>query len=501
MAPTVYLLPVLVSFQFFHWFDPSQTYLTKYVNDHYNITITEMENNIFAFDIPFQIASALFIALLYLSFSERVALLACASASVLSPILILFSSSSTGVLISQLTWSLGFCAIFLVTAVLFTHLPRRLYLKAAGYSSVAMMTASCVSDFIGFGLAMSKVHHSIEFTFYLAAASSTVGLFIIVVGSITNTIPSHSNRLRHSAAAETQAATTTAEVSVSPAVDEVDMNVSLRSLGLTALRHSRLILWLLTYAIMRAIHTVAISLWSLLVLERDHAHVRYNGLVGAMTYIVASLGVLSLEHLPSLAKYIARLHQRQAYPFVVMILLVCGGLMIALAHCHSILAVGTCLVLYHLFAEAFFVVAATYMAKHLQQIMLNVFLGNKPQLGSTGAGDEAHVLKSDIVADRFLLLLQSQHAQRLYHTLYLLLMTTRFSLGLVIQAVFQIIIWPRWGSLRNIFGLDLDVSAQLQAYGFALVACSALAFAIAVHVYRRQSASSHTLEEQSPLLN
>lgn len=94
------LLMTLVLFQFFHWFDPSQPYLSAFVNVHYNMTAAELQRDVFAYDIPFSFAAAVLIAVLYTTIGAQAALLLCALSSVISPILILYTSP-IGVLLSQ----------------------------------------------------------------------------------------------------------------------------------------------------------------------------------------------------------------------------------------------------------------------------------------------------------------------------------------------------------------------------------------------------------------
>ena len=73
--------------------------------------------------------------------------------------------------------------------MLFANLPRDAFLRAASYSSVAMMAASLTSDYMGFGLAMRHKDSSYMFTFYLTIASSSAALLLVVMGSVANVIP------------------------------------------------------------------------------------------------------------------------------------------------------------------------------------------------------------------------------------------------------------------------------------------------------------------------
>ncbi|EGD73988.1 hypothetical protein PTSG_05683 [Salpingoeca rosetta] len=830
------LLALMVAFQYFHWFDPSQPYMAAYIKERYGTDSQHLQDEVFAYGVPFFFASAAAMALLYLVAGARLALLVCAAASIGSPMLVLFSASLKGVLLSQLTWTTGFCAIFLVTAVLFTHLPRRAYLIAAGYSSVAMMAASFTSDLIGFGLAMHSKHPTYLFTFYVAIASSTLACLIILFGALSGIIPNstsshafssanpspvkalsiqhddmvsiasaspllvpspatdttdttrtspattshasshdgasctcnaaataaaadgadnhqphalHSNAFLHSdtayinctlqahhalqrdhgggqhsrscvlsaaaatltttaaasssssctttAAAATSTTPPTASYSSSSGVSTVSSARTTR-IFLRALKHPRLLLWLCSYAVLRAVHTVVITLWALLVLDYDRHNIKFNGLVGATTYGVASAVVLSLQYVDSVHAAVQRLRSHASFPFAACMLLAAGLTLVALSYCRSIITIGACLAVYHIITESFLVIAASFMGKYLQHVFVvstapeaararaptctqhttvpaatatatasaaasrvadydsisskpartpttasmaagtrvRVAAGTPAVLADTaptaptttaaaaaaaaakrtmlvdavechndtepctcpkqqsptrrnyrvldgvcaspeqlqpplppsssrppllpppyfpvaveagrggggacmhtryprghvhgddhpthhpngsgddgGDDDEDDLAANDSAPDEELaqsIIHRSDHASRVHHSLYLLLMTTRFSLSLVVQTALQLVIWPRWGTVHNVFALDLDLPHQIFAYGGVLLAAGGVlaivsAFALCTHArkrrqqWQRQRHSHHiSCDERTALL-
>lgn len=98
-----WLLWLLVAFQFFHWFEPSQPYMTDYIVNAYGMEVSDLQEQVFAFDIPFFFAAAVVISSVYLFLGPRAALLLCAVASIASPLLVLYSRTTKGLLLSQVS--------------------------------------------------------------------------------------------------------------------------------------------------------------------------------------------------------------------------------------------------------------------------------------------------------------------------------------------------------------------------------------------------------------
>eukprot|EP00658_Telonema_sp_P-2_P055647 TRINITY_DN4422_c0_g1_i6.p1 TRINITY_DN4422_c0_g1~~TRINITY_DN4422_c0_g1_i6.p1 ORF type:complete len:191 (-),score=44.49 TRINITY_DN4422_c0_g1_i6:19-591(-) len=87
------LLTTMFTFQFFHWFKPSQAFFADYVLPRYHITNHQLVTEVYAWDTLFQILAAGFTVLVFVGLGLRHALTICAVAAACTVVAVLFFDS------------------------------------------------------------------------------------------------------------------------------------------------------------------------------------------------------------------------------------------------------------------------------------------------------------------------------------------------------------------------------------------------------------------------
>ena len=384
--------------------------------------------------------------------------------------------------------------------MLFANLPRDAFLRAASYSSVAMMAASLTSDYMGFGLAMRHKDSSYMFTFYLTIASSSAALLLVVMGSVANVIPPLPTSLpRCASSPDPPTATRRPKAHPEPvcsAAAHPDQPSAPWTQAIAAatrcLRDYQVLLWLALYALVRAVHTTVMTLWSLLVIDFDHDHIHYNGLVVGVSYTCASAVVLALQHVPRCRRLVDVMASRcAAHAFCFAALLCSGGALVALSFARTIVTIGVALLLFHATAEVVLVIAAAHLGLRIASVS-----SRQPSARATEANPRRKQLP----------MYEQQHQQeqgqereqegapgrQQPQRLYLLTMAARFVLSLCLQATLQLVIWPKWGRMHNIFGLKLSLAAQMQAYGAAMLVSAAACIPLAIRHHACMRTQRHS---------
>lgn len=443
---------------------------------------------------------------------------------------------------SQLTWSIGFCAIYLISTILFTYLPRDAYVKAVGYTSVAMMLASFTSDLVGFGISMRGISPSYTLLFTIAISSSGIGVGVILLGCIMDTIPSEgqlyilgkSNQTKRDTIrrlgnppvrsispditapmfqpSSSPAASTpkyalildspvhlkpydfntkaewesndldkaynanTHSVNRIPFEDDLTVNTektrSNIKLYIFTLTNKQFMFWLFVYGITRAVHTVIMTLWTLMILEYDRNSIRYAGLIGAISYATASCCVLCLEHVHAISYFLKSMSFRQGAIAVACALVISFGLLASLSYSRTAITIAASLIGYHIVTEVLLVIIASSMGK---QVLDCFYMAQKEQCqesvsskSSYGAITSNHTLTNNFAREI------GNHTHAKLKRVHLFMMTLRFAVSMFCQSVLQIVIWPKWGCLNNVFGINFPLHWQFLAYSFSLCVAGCL---------------------------
>ena len=431
----VVVLAVVAALQFFNWFQPSEPFFTPFVLEQFNITERTLITDIYAYDVVFQLLAGVFVGVLYLIFGHQGTCIVCYASSIASISCVLFSRSQWVLLLSQAFWALSFSALYVLLIALLQLFPRKLFQKAVSVNSFSMLVSSTVSGFTGFMLLQFspavKDQKGREITFYVTFASVIVA-FIIVCFSVSPCINIFGRKIP--------------KAQRDPKKHRKCQSHLLRIQKMIG--NLNLVAWLVLSSIMRGIHTEVLTLWQILAEEIDFTQSKYNGIISMVAYILAAILVL----LPIKLESVIVRHLWWLSPLV---LALATTALMCLSQSQSIASLAISYVFFHAFAETFLAVATAQMAK------------------------EAHT---------------NNTSDPDYGQTFVILLSAKYILSLLVEVVVQLVIWPHWGLYQNIFKFDFDIRQQLLGLG----ACIAFAFILAVLMAIRnfcQQRSKHGLEK------
>ena len=158
-----------------------------------------------------------------------------------------------------------------------------------------------------------------------------------------------------------------------------------------------------------------------------------------------------------------------------MIQALASGLLLMICWAASFWCLAVVLVLYNCVAESFFVIAATSLGLDLQQ---TVFAS--PTSVHASSPDTDTDTDGDGDPDRASTL--DPRCVVTYHRWLLLTLCSKFLGSFVIEIMLQLVLYPTWGTLSNIFGIQLDLTHRL--YAFAIFGAGVFAGLTAIGLMR-----------------
>ena len=413
------VLIVVAILQFFTWFKPSEPFFTPFVLEQFNITEKTLISDIYAYDVVFQLLSGVVVGLSFWIFGHQGAFLICSASSIASVSCVLFSSSQWVLLMSQAFWALSFSALYVLLIALLQLFPRKLFQKAVSINSFSMLVSSTISGFTGFMLLQFspavKDQHGRRITFFVTFASVIVA-FAVLCFSVSPCINIFSRKIP-----KTKSVPKENRKCHSHLLRIKQMLVNLN-----------LVAWLVLSSIMRGIHTEVLTLWQILAEEIDvtGTQSKYNGIISMVAYILAAILVLLPIKLESLIV-------RHLWWLSPTVLALAMAALVCLSQSQAIASLGVFYVFFHALAETFLAVATAQMAK---------------------------AAYTDQISD-------SDYGQT-----FVILLSAKYMLSLLVEVVVQLVIWPHWGIYHNIFKFDFDIRQQILGLG----SCIAFAFILAV---------------------
>lgn len=425
-----YVLVAVVILQFFTWFKPSEPFFTPFVLEQYNITERTLVSDIYAWDVVFQLLAGIVIGPLYFVFGHQLTLLLCSASSIASVSCVLFSKSRSVLLLSQAFWAMSFSALYVLLIALLQLLPRKLFQKAVSINSVSMLAASTISSFTGFMLIQFSPavedQNGRKLTFFITFGSTIISLVILCV-------------------------------CISPCIDIFSRRNSTESEKITDTKksrrcHSHLLLikqmlgnldivsWLVLGSIIRGIHTEVRTLWQILAEEIDYTESKYNGIISMAAYILAAILVLMLIKLE-------RVIDKHLWWFCPSILFLTATFLFCVSQSTTIPSLSVFYISFHALAEMFLALATAQMAKHAK---------------TSEASD-------------------SDYAQT-----FVILLSTKYTLSLVVDVVIQLLVWPHWGMYQNVFLQKFGIREQMLGLGSCVVFAFLLSVLMGVRMFCQQ---------------
>jgi len=399
------LLFSMFLFQFFHWFKPSEAFFADYVIPHYGISRSKLISDVYAWDTPFQMAAALLTAVVFIAMGGRAALFLCAAAAIATVMIVLFLGSFAFLVVSQAVWALSFTALFVVPAVLYRLTPPAHFQTVSSLNNCAMLCASLSANLFAFTASMIEPA--------MVCGNSTtsryqIPFFVSLASACASFVAL--------AAGAWTGWIPSGTVHYSRRDFVAQMRANLKS--------QQLLLWLLVSAVTRGIHTQVVTLWPLVSLEiaPECTQQRYNSLISFVAYLGAAVAVL----LPAKFNKVTAKYARFA---VAPALLVCSLLLVAVSVSKELWQLGLLLTAYHSCSEFLLTIASARIAH--------------------AALAACHDCTLDVQ--------------------YMASMSAKYFGSLLVQTMTMLVVWPRWGGLDNVFGLELEVRDQIKALGLVLV--------------------------------
>ena len=428
-----YVLLVVAALQFCTWFKPSESFFTPFVLEQFNITESTLIGDIYAWDVLFQLAGTILIALTYLVFGHRVPFLVCSASSIASVSCVLFSSEQWVLLMSQAFWALAFSSLYVLLIALLQLFPRKLFYKAVSINSVSMLVASTVSSFTGFMLlqfsSVAKDQHGRKLTFFVSFGSAVVS-FAILCCAISPCVDIFRRRNEHQKLERKRSSQQRHKCpSLLLRVKKMMCNLNL-------------VAWLVLGSIVRGIHTEVVTVWQILSEEIDYSKSKYNAIISMSAYVSAAILVL----LPT-RKNLENVMNMHLWWLSPLILALSATFLICVSQAPSFASLGIFYVGFHALAELFLAVVTTQLAK---------------------------LAHTDQTSD-------SDFSQT-----FVILLSAKFALSLIVEIVVQLFVWPHWGSYHNMFKLKFDIRQQLLGLGFAIVFAFLLSVLLGVRIFCQQ---------------
>jgi len=327
---------------------------------------------------------------------------------------VLWFHTTMALLVSQCVWALSFCAIFIVPAVLYRLMPPEHFQLVASINNCAMLCASLSASLVGFVLSevspnmvcgSSTSTDQYEVTFYISLGSACVSTAVLVFVAAAGWFPTGAH-------------------GAGPLGERASWSGYVQQL-LNNLRSGQFLLWLGVSAVARGVHTQVVTLWPLISMDIAPAceMQSFNALISFGAYLCAALVVLLPAHFSAFTS----LYGHFAIP---PCFLICSVLLLAIASADSLLGLASLLVVYHSLSELMLTIASAKIAASIITV---------PS--------------------------QSQQTELQYMSA----MSLKYLASLAVQTVSMLIIWPRWGGLDNVFGLQLSVRDQFSGLACMLV--------------------------------
>ncbi|EDQ88335.1 uncharacterized protein MONBRDRAFT_26398 [Monosiga brevicollis MX1] len=432
-----WLTIAIVALQFFHWFNPSEGYFYDFAARRFHVTGLELSDDIFAYDVAFQLAGGLLQAILFHLVSGYLALSIASAAAASAAAIVLFCHAKTWLLLSQAAWGLSFTVLYVAPALIINHEDPDNHAPALAANSAAMLSASLSASLIGFILTMTEHDSASSATFIAALVSASASALLCLPvfwaqrqGRIhaAHVAAHHLNAPTRHPYRDTIDDSFSKEPLLLEISEVPEGPDTYRTACMRLMRQRRFWFWLLSYCVARGAHTLCITLWSVLsadVDDREHVQ-RFNGLVLFLGYAAAALLVLAWGSL-------RRSDDHLALRAWLGLLIIMSLSLSTLALLHSYPAFAILFVVYNCSAELLLVVVLVQLAAlvvkatdlHVRRDVLNVIL------------------------------------------------FARFTISLTLQSLFQLGLFPKWGRLDNILGLDLPVRTQFVALGVLVAILSA----------------------------
>ncbi len=252
--------------------------------------------------------------------------------------------------------------------------------------------------------------------------------------------------------------------------------------------------WMLASAAMRGVHTEVLTLWQVLcahVVRGDEDALSFNGLISFFMYGVAAVAVLLPLRFPRAAD--------RATAFAPAIAsALCGCALVGAAYARSQAWLALALIVYHAMAELFIAVASVQVVAAARAALRGRGWYSVSISSSSGDGSSSTTTTCDGGDD------ESSEAEDM---LSLAAAALAYALSLAVEALLQLVLWSRWGALRNMFGLHLGIEQQFRAFGLTLVALLPLALLLSRALANarqrdggRQSEADASSSETSALL-
>lgn len=418
------LLFYMFLFQFFHWFKPSEAFFADYVLPRYGVSRATLISDVYAWDTPFQILAAALMVVVFTLLGGRAALLLCAAAAIATVMIVLFLDSFTFLVVSQAVWALSFTALFVVPAVLYRLTPPAQFQTVSSLNNCAMLCASLSANLFSF-VASSIAPEMVCGT--STASRYRIPFFVSLSSACTSLIVLAVGALA--------GWVPSGSISYSRTEFVAQMKANSNS--------HQLLLWLLVSAVTRGIHTQVVTLWPLVSLEiaPECTEQRYNSLISFVAYLGAACAVL----LPAKYNKVTAEYGRFA---VAPALLLCSLLLMALSVAQELWQLGILMLAYHSCSEFLLTIAS------------------------------ARIAHAALAAGR---------ASGGMDVQYMATMTAKYVGSLLVETVTMLVIWPRWGGLDNVFGLDLEVRAQIKALGVVLVVAFMFTAVISCREFARRA--------------
>eukprot|EP00730_Choanoeca_flexa_P008044 TRINITY_DN12431_c12_g1_i1.p1 TRINITY_DN12431_c12_g1~~TRINITY_DN12431_c12_g1_i1.p1 ORF type:complete len:455 (+),score=83.06 TRINITY_DN12431_c12_g1_i1:116-1480(+) len=442
------LAVLLVAMQTFHWFNPSQPYVRDYIISNYNISDVTLRDQVYAWDVLAELICGVTMAALYVYAGPIPPLILCNIGAFGMTALLVFGESFTSLLISQFMFALGFTALFLVAATLYHTEDIASYQLASSANSSAMLIASTLGGLFGFCVAMASAANA-DFTLYIAMGSATIAIIINIIAIPELYRRSESPVLKQDLGNE-RAGLLQHEHVESSDPSSSPSSLSLWRLSLATLSNRRVVFWLICYSSLRAIHTLIIMLWGILSasIAPDPKVQRYNGLITFFGYGLGTLGVWRLA---------ARKQQWHAYAetLTTVTFLTGGCLLVAMASTTQLWQYGILHVIYNGATETIMALLITQLAWAIKAL--------------------PHIDHSNDQA------------------MFAISMGVRFAVSLSLQALLQLALYPNWGRLSNMFGLDLNVRQQFRILGVVMLTIGVMAGGFAIKYKRLRAQPEETM--------
>lgn len=371
------MLLVLAAYQLLHWFKPSEAYLVDYAtgaDGPYKLTVDTILHSVFPVATYSLFATTFVVVGVHTTLGHVASLWVGAAAGAVTVAIVLWGNSVTLLEVSEVTWALGFSALFVVSATMYLLVPPAWYQTASSVNTAAMLVGSVASSFVGFAMTDhahtssdgGHTSHAVRATFVVSLISAAAATVVVSVGAFGGCLrrrrpdatdaavsvspPQHTHHHRMAPTVHNKAAAPAGFVS--------------RLWFVVRCTYScpQVVLWTAISLLLRGPHTLVLTNWGELSKTiAPHAQ-RYNGILLGSAYFIAAVvvGVLGLR---AVASHITRSPVvASVSTFVASCLCVAGSALMASAS--DIASLAAIFSVYNAAAEVALAIASAQMALH-----------------------------------------------------------------------------------------------------------------------------------------